>query len=57
MQDLQIKIVSNGWIVTTRNGTQLVYTKPIDLIEAIALKALSMEERKSITIKQIYDQR
>lgn len=55
MNDLQIKKVQNGWVITDRYDIQYVYTDPLQFIEAIALKTLSMEQRKNISLKEIHE--
>ena len=51
MNDIQIKMVCNGWVVTDRYGSQFAYTDPLSFIESIATRTLSMEQRNSIIIK------
>jgi hypothetical protein len=55
MSDLQIKIVSNGWVITDRYGIQTVYTNSLEYIEAVALKTLSMEQSKNISLREIHE--
>ena len=55
MNDLQIKIVSNGWVITDRYGIQTVYTNSLEFIEAVALKTLSMEQSKNISLREIHE--
>lgn len=53
MNDLQIKKVQNGWVITDRYGIQTVYTDPLEYIEAVAFKTLSMEQCKNISLREI----
>ena len=57
MQDLQIKIVSNGWIITNRIGTQIVFIDSKKFIEAVMSHTLDMEARDKLAIIEVVKQK
>ena len=55
MNDLQIKTVSNGWVITDRYGIQYVYTDPVDFIRAVATSTLSMEQAEKLILRRLVE--
>ena len=55
MNDLQIRIVSNGWIITDRYGFQTVFVDPLDFLKAIATRTLSMEQREKLILRELVE--
>ena len=55
MNDLQIKIVSNGWIITDRYGFQTVFINPLDFLKAVTTRTLSMEQREKLILREVIE--
>lgn len=55
MYDIQIKKVSNGWVITDRYGIQSVYTDPVAFIRAVATSTLSMEQAEKLILRRLVE--
>jgi hypothetical protein len=55
MNDLQIKKVQNGWVITDRYGIQSVYTDPVTFIRAVATSTLSMEQAEKLILRRLIE--
>lgn len=55
MNDLQIRIVSNGWIITDRYGFQTVFVDPLDFLKAVSTRTLSMEQREKLILRELVE--
>lgn len=55
MNDLQITIVTNGWIITDRNGIQSVYTDSETFLRAVATRTLTMEQAEKLILREIVE--
>ena len=53
--DLQIKTVSNGWVITDRYGIQSVYTDPVAFIKAVMTSTLSMEQAEKLILQRLVE--
>lgn len=55
MNDLQIRIVTNGWIITDRYEIQSVYTDPEAFIRAVATRTLTLEQAEKLILQEVIE--
>lgn len=55
MHDLQIKIATNGWVITDRYGIQSVYTDPEAFIRAVATRMLDIEQAEKLILQKVIE--
>ena len=53
MNDLQIKVAINGWVITDRYGIQSVYTDPESFIRAVATRTLTLEQAEKLILQEV----
>jgi putative protein kinase ArgK-like GTPase of G3E family len=55
MNDLQIKVATNGWVITDRYGIQSVYTDPEAFIRAVATRTLTLEQAEKLILQEVIE--
>lgn len=55
MNDLHIKITTNGWIITDRYGIQSVYIDPEAFIRAVATRTLTLEQAEKLILQEVIE--